>query len=232
MQLQEKALSILFWNWDGPSERSWIEARKLGTLTSILTCHWMQLPLRRRHKLRQSPALWLTAMPRWASAVSCQNSTILVSGGMSVEPGFTMGWFPTASTSTHTWSYLLPISSSTWKQFLLDSSFSLLYKFARAKLVDILQPSQFQQFLEITTDVHCLPSLLTIPDSLTLGYIYWLRCFGCGVTNTCSKHYSLSPPSPVATALIHSPSKLGKEMTKDIHLDHLSGKYILTTVSV
>ena len=146
MQLQERALSILykFWNWDGPSERSWIEARKLATFTSILTCHWRQLPLRRPHKLRQSPALWLTAMPRWASAVSCQKSTIPVARGM--MQNLDSGWFPTASTSTHTWSYLLHISSPSWKQFLLDSSLSLLCKFARAKLVDILQPSKLQQF--------------------------------------------------------------------------------------
>lgn len=138
-------VQVLGLGWPFREVLNW--GRKLGTFASILTCHWRQLPLRRCHKLRQSPALWLTAMPRWASAVSCQKSTIPVAGGM--MQNLDSGWFPTASTSTHTWSYLLHINSPTWKQFLLDSSWSLLCKFARVKLVDILQPSQLQQFLEI-----------------------------------------------------------------------------------
>lgn len=54
----------------------------LGCLPSfLLSCHWMQLPLRRRHTLEQSISLWLMAMPNKDSAVSCQQSTFLSSRG-------------------------------------------------------------------------------------------------------------------------------------------------------
>lgn len=193
---------------------SHIEEKELDIFTSMLTCHWMQLPLGRNIDLGK--ASLSGRKPSGSSAVSCQPSTFLAAGERSGASGFTAGWFTAASTKTHTlcaWIHLFYISSLIREK---KPSRILAYLFSYVT-------SQGQG-----SEAHCPSPLLAIPDSplasssAELGGVLWQ-----GDTGTTSEPLVTGLFLAMAAPFINLPSKLIKELPKDTELDNFGSKHTL-----